>query len=343
LTSITLTAQVSSTSAPYPGGTVTFSNGGTQLGTGGVNTATGQATLTIPSLTAGSYSIVASFAGNSNYATASSSALALTVNKVTPVVTWTPSTTSVTVGATLDGTELNATASVAGYFIYTPGSGSVLNSVGVQQVQALFTPNDTVNYTAATEVVSITVNPVTVISGGSYTLTANPAALTVTAGGTGTSTFTMTPAGGYTGTVTLSCGNLPTGVTCSFAPASLTGDGINTPVSSLLTVTVAANHAMNQSSGNSGMALAGFFFLPGLLLGGLLAWQRKRLPMWSKQLMALAILALMMGGASGCSGASFLGAAPTTEAVKVVAVSTVSSTNTATTTNTGTFTLTIVR
>jgi sugar lactone lactonase YvrE len=304
---------------------------------------TGPATLNGTTLTiagAGTVVVTANQAGNANYSAATPVSQSITVNQAVPIITWNPPA-SVVVGATLDGTELNATASVPGFFIYTPGAGSVLNAVGVQQIQAVFTPNDTVDYSIVTEVVSITVEPVTVISGGTYTLSANPASLTVTAGSSGTSTFTMTPSGGYTGTVTLSCGDLPTGVTCSFAPSSLTGDGLNTPVSSLLTVTVAAQHAMNE--GRSGMALAGFFFLPGLLLGGLLAWQRKRLPMWSKQLMALAILALMMGGASGCSGASFLGAAPSTQAVKVVAVSTVSATNSTTTTNTGTFTLTIVR
>jgi hypothetical protein len=61
--SLTLTASVSSYSAAAPsGGTVTFYNNGAAIGTGPVN-ATGQATLTIPSLGAGYYSFNAEFGG----------------------------------------------------------------------------------------------------------------------------------------------------------------------------------------------------------------------------------------------------------------------------------------
>src|SRR5438876_8013574 len=67
-------------SAGVPSGTVTFYDGATALGTGSVNSS-GQATLSTSSLTAGSHSITASYAGNSNFASSTSAALTQTVNK----------------------------------------------------------------------------------------------------------------------------------------------------------------------------------------------------------------------------------------------------------------------
>src|SRR5436309_3526137 len=76
---VTITAGVTS-SAGVPAGTVTFYDGATALGTGSVNSS-GQATLSTSSLTAGSHSITASYAGNSNFASSTSAALTQTVNK----------------------------------------------------------------------------------------------------------------------------------------------------------------------------------------------------------------------------------------------------------------------
>ena len=63
---VTITAGVTS-SAGVPAGTVTFYDGATALGTGSLNNS-GQATLSTSSLAAGSHSITASYAGNSNFA-----------------------------------------------------------------------------------------------------------------------------------------------------------------------------------------------------------------------------------------------------------------------------------
>jgi hypothetical protein len=59
---------------------VTFYDGATAFGTGSLNSS-GQATLIISSLAAGSHSITASYAGNSNFAGSTSAALTETVNK----------------------------------------------------------------------------------------------------------------------------------------------------------------------------------------------------------------------------------------------------------------------
>ncbi len=67
-------------SAGVPTGTVTFYDGATAFGTGSLN-GSGQVTLSISSLAAGSHSITASYGGNGNFASSTSAALTQTVNK----------------------------------------------------------------------------------------------------------------------------------------------------------------------------------------------------------------------------------------------------------------------
>jgi sugar lactone lactonase YvrE len=70
----------------------------------------------------------------------------------------------------------------------------------------------------------------------SYTVSADPAALTVSQGSSGSVTFTVTPQNGFNTAVSFSCDGttLPKGVTCSFSPASVTPNG--TAVKTTLTV-----------------------------------------------------------------------------------------------------------
>src|SRR6266704_6305687 len=63
---------------------------------------------------------------------------------------------------------------------------------------------------------------ITVSAAGDYTLSLTPAELTVEQGATGTATVTITRTN-FTGAVTLSLGNAPSGVTGSFNPAAPTG------------------------------------------------------------------------------------------------------------------------
>jgi len=78
---------------------------------------------------------------------------------ITPSITWvTPA--AITYGTALNSTQLNATASVAGSFSYSPAAGTIL-SAGAQTLTVTFTPTDTTHYTTATATVSLTVNKAT--------------------------------------------------------------------------------------------------------------------------------------------------------------------------------------
>ena len=106
-------------------------------------------------------------------------------------------------------------------------------AVGTHTITAAFSGDS--HYAAATT------GPVTVTVAAavppSFSVAASPAALTVKQGGSGTDVFTLTPAGGFSSTVTFTCGSgLPTGVSCSFSPASVTPSG-STPLTTTLTIT----------------------------------------------------------------------------------------------------------
>src|SRR4029077_8049326 len=102
-----------------PGGTVTFKDGATSIGTGSVSS--GVATLNITSLGTGPHSITATYAGDSNFLTSTSSSLGITVGKATPVITW-ANPTPISYVTLLSSDQLNATASVPGTFSYNPSA-----------------------------------------------------------------------------------------------------------------------------------------------------------------------------------------------------------------------------
>jgi hypothetical protein len=67
-----------------------------------------------------------------------------------------------------------------------------------------------------------------VVSGPNFSLSASPSSLTVTQGSSGNSTITVTPSGGFTGSVTLSNSTLPSGVTASFGTNPTTSTSVLT-------------------------------------------------------------------------------------------------------------------
>jgi hypothetical protein len=116
---------------------------------------------TVLSASSTSYTLVATFTptDTTDY-TAATASVTLTVNQATPVITWaTPA--AITYGTALSGTQLNATSNVAGSFVYSPVSGTVLGA-GSQTLTAAFTPTDTTDYnTPNPATVTLTVNKAT--------------------------------------------------------------------------------------------------------------------------------------------------------------------------------------
>jgi uncharacterized protein (TIGR02145 family) len=82
-----------------------------------------------------------------------------TIIKKDVVITW-ANPADITEGTALSATQLNATADVAGTFVYTPAIGTVLSVVANQNLKVDFTPTDAVNYNTATKTVTINVTNV---------------------------------------------------------------------------------------------------------------------------------------------------------------------------------------
>jgi hypothetical protein len=196
---------------PAPTGTVSYAIDG---GTPQSATLAG-ATVTIPlaQLSAGAHSVAVTYGGDLYYATLAEQTLALTVNKITPAVTVTPSASSITtaqaltVTAAVSGgsgtpTSTGAVTLTSGKYVSaaaTLGSGSATISipagslaVGSDTLTVAYTPDtaSSSTYNSATGSSSVTVaigaNPVPVIGSLSPAFTsAGGAAFALTVSGSG--------------------------------------------------------------------------------------------------------------------------------------------------------------
>src|SRR5207253_2317907 len=106
-------------------------------------------------LGAGSHALSVTFTPTdaANYSGATATAT-ITVLKASSTITW-PAPADITYGTALSATQLNATASAPGTFVYTPAAGTVLDA-GSHTLSVTLTPNDA-NYTSATKTVTIEV------------------------------------------------------------------------------------------------------------------------------------------------------------------------------------------
>jgi len=173
--------------------------------------------------------------------------VSLTVNKATPTLTW-AAPSAITFGTALSATQLNATSSVAGTFVYSPASGTI-PSVGTQTLSATFTPTDTTNYNSASA--SVSLNVIVAVPGSPTALAAT------TANGEATVTFTApsftgsAAITGYTIRATATDGSTVT-VNATGSPAKVTG---LTPGKSYRFTVTANNSAGSSESSTTSNAL----------------------------------------------------------------------------------------
>jgi len=83
-----------------------------------------------------------------------------------------------------------------------------------------------------------------------FSLSASPSSLSVTQGSSGNSTITVTPSGGFTGSVTLSASGLPSGVTASFGTNPTTGSSVVTFTASSTATTGTSSVTITGTSGS---------------------------------------------------------------------------------------------
>jgi len=237
-------------------GSVTLAATGLPVGvtaTFGTNptTATSVVTFTVASTTAvGTYPIT--ITGTSGSLTPVTTSISLTVTGVGYTLSASPATLSVTEGGTgtstitvtdvgtfTGGVTLAASGlptGVTATFGTNPATASSVVTFTVAATTVAGTYPITITGTSGTLAAVTTSINLTVTGAPGYTLSALPATLSVTEGGTGTSTITITDKNGFSGSVSFAASGLPAGVTAAFSPTSSAS-------SSVVTFTVASTTA----------------------------------------------------------------------------------------------------
>jgi hypothetical protein len=303
---------------------------------GGTVTITGVGTVVLQATQAGG--------GNYDPATATQSF------QVTPAATSTslnaPASASYGASVTLTATVASTAGMPAGSVTFYNGSTSLgvgtLNGSGVATLTTTALPagtdTATATYAAAgnfagssSTAVTLTVGAAPVEPVGAYTMSANPTTLTIAAGGKGNTTLTLAPTNGYSGTVSLSCLNLPANATCAFANNQVTLSGKNQSVNTGLTINTTMQSGKNAPSGApqspfSPALFALVFWCPGGLTG-LAVLARRRKLVKTKRLWHLCLLLagawVFAVGLSGCGMHGFVAnVTPGTSQVTVVATGT---------------------
>jgi Bacterial Ig-like domain (group 3)/FlgD Ig-like domain len=149
---VTLTANIST----GPTGTVTFYDGRNVIGTAPLSGDI--ATMTTSGLSGGSHTITASWPGNNNFRSVTSSAIHQMVNAAAITIIW-PEPASIQFGTPLSAVQLDASSSgIPGTFFYRPAAGTVL-ALGSQSLSVTFAPTDSADYATTTAKASLTVTP----------------------------------------------------------------------------------------------------------------------------------------------------------------------------------------
>jgi hypothetical protein len=353
---------------PTPTGTVTLTDG--SYASSAATLTGGNATVTVPAgiLTAGyNTNFIANYSGDSNYAAVSAPAMVF-INSGTLVVSVAPSATSITtaqalpVSITVSAGAGNPTpAGTVGLFgsgYYSPvgyfsGSTALTNGSATITIPAGALPPgvDTLQVdfddaaSGLVDAVGVAFVTVANASGSGFTITGTPVTLTAGATTGNTSTITVTPSGGFEGSVVLTAAitSSPTGAqdppTLSFgstSPVNISGPSAGTAT---LTITTTAGVGCTQASQMQG----GVPWYPGggaglifAILFGVSARRRS----WRTVPGMLVLLIALAAGFTACGGGSSTcnsGASGTTPGTYTITITGASGT----VAGTGTVTLTV--
>ena len=227
--------------------------------------------------------IAADQAGNTDYAAATTADAYIDVTAIgaAPTPTFSPAAGSVYLN--VDNT---ITITATGATIYYTTDGSTPTATPADLYSAPFTLSTAGSYTVnalAVEAGYTSTSASAAYTVGNlapnFTASVSPSGVDLTPGSSATVDITLTPNAAFFGTVTFACSGAPSGVTCSFAPASLTATSSNTgELTTALTITDAGSTSSAKRRGpnpfipgGATFALALCFFgfrkRRGLLLG----------------------------------------------------------------------------
>ena len=242
--------------AGYPSGTVNLADNGANLA-GGPFLLNSQGNTSAPfalfTLAPGPHSIVAAYNGDASFNASMSPALTFGITQAT-------TTTAVAASGASQGAQLMATISTSSGG--TPPSGSVTFFIGGTQIggpvpvsevpattnplkgitagaqaTATFTDSQLSNgqytlsatYSGDSDYTGSSAPPTTITVQADYTLAVSSNLITIpNPGSTGSAMVTVSGVDGFSGTVNLSCSNLPATIGCQFSPGSVSGSGGST-------------------------------------------------------------------------------------------------------------------
>jgi hypothetical protein len=255
--SVTFNVTVAATGGSAPSGNVTLLDGSTSLGTAALSN--GTASFTIPSLAAGTHSITASYAGDSTDGASTSSAVSVQVTGTqlqATTVTLTASPTTAVAGQTVSLTAkvapTSGTSTATGTVTFqdgttgigssplTGGAGALAIStlsVGTHSLSAVYS-GDAANATSTSQPITVTITAATspTSPAADYALSLSSGALTITQGSPGSLMVSVAPENGFNASLSFACTGLPSGLGCSFAPATFSGSA---PESTKMTISAA--------------------------------------------------------------------------------------------------------
>jgi hypothetical protein len=145
-----------------------------------------------------------------------------------------------------------------------------------------------------------------------FAISVAPTSASITAGESASYTASVTPAGGFKGSVTLSCSGAPAASTCSISPAQVTLDGNDPAIASVTLTTTARSLSLPMTQRRFGSPLLLGEILAKLfayLLVCALLWRLARVPrklvlVTAALVLPIALLCSSCGGSGGSAPSS---------------------------------------
>ena len=288
---------------------------------------------------AGTYAIVPTVTGPVSNYTVTTTNGTLTVNAAaTSTAVSAPASATSGSSVTLTATVSSSAGTPGGSVTFSAGAtalgtGSLTTGVATLNTTALPVGSDTVtatygaagNFAGSSGTASVSILA-PVVTPAAYAVSANPTSLTVQSGKTGSTLLTFVPSGGYSGSIALSCANMPANATCAFAQDQVKLTGNNQSATVVLTINTAVQTSSRRTQASPTLLALAFWWPGGLT--GLAVFVRKRnakLPRVAQLGMLLVGTCALAAGLSACGSGSGSSMVQTSSQVSVVATGTAAS------------------
>jgi hypothetical protein len=183
----------------------------------------------------------------------------------------------------------------------TPGSATVQVNASALTAGSYSGQLNLASFGTANGPIAIPITVTVTSPPADFSITANPTALSISRGQSGTAIFTVTPLNGFNQTVQFACSGLPSEATCVFSPTSVTPNG-SAATSQLTITTTAPTSAMlrKNTDGPGSWKGASGVVAVALLLFVLPSTRRKRI--WKYLAMLLLAVTICLSPVLGCGG-----------------------------------------